>query len=827
MFSPSRVTVRVPATSANLGPGFDCLGLALKQHNIFEIQLLPANISAESEPLIDISSAWCNDAAIAALPRDQHNLFYRVLRERLKTLQIPVPPMRIRACIDIPPGRGLGSSATAVVGAILAAEALAGRISSPQQRAGLLHAAVELEQGKHADNVAAALLGGLVVVTKSEQDEKWHAIRASIPAGLQAVLFVPDFPMDTISVRALLPQHYTRSHAVHNVGHVALLLAALANGDLHSIGSAMDDRMHEPYRAQIFPQLPDLLLAARRAGAIGACLSGAGSSILALTNGNARAVAATLELKAQSLNLPGRILITAIDHQGATIEVEPPNPLNQSAPEKHLASLNQSAPQIDHPNPPNHSVPRRGRLIAPTADLSARALTNSNHPPTAGNECEPTKSTSSLSPSHSGSPCHSERSEESLPHPTLTLSCSHCNTHFPLTRTDYRCSCGQPLDIEQGNTGEEMNAARWQQRFDARLNSLHSIDRSGVWRFRELLLPLPAITPITRPEGLTNLYPAGRAQDSHAHGRIGEFVGLDHLWVKHEGENPTGSFKDRGMTVAVSIAKWLGATAVACASTGNTSASMAAYAAQAGLHAIVLLPEGKVAAGKLAQAIAYGAEIRHVPGDFDRAMLDVERMCLDQGIYLLNSLNPFRLLGQQSLAFDILQQLHWHAPDWIALPAGNLGNTSALGMGLLCAYRLGIIDRLPRIASIQAAGANPFYASYRDGFVALQPVKAHTLATAINIGNPVSFQRAKTVIQATAGIVAQVSDEEILRAKAIIDSAGIGCEPASAASIAGLKQLTAQGIIHPSHRVVAILTGNLLKDPDAIMLSRQVSLTAS
>lgn len=789
MFSPSRVTVRVPATSANLGPGFDCLGLALKQHNIFEVQLLPGNVSDGPIPFIEISSAWGDDSAIAALPRDQHNLFYRVLCERLTALRIPVPAMHIRACIGVPPRRGLGSSATAVVGGILTAEALAGRIPQPHQRADLLHIAVELEQGRHADNVAAALLGGLVVVAKSEQDDKWHAIQASIPTGLRAVLFVPDFSTDTISGRALLPQHYTRNHAVHNVGHVALLLAALANGDLQSIGTAMDDRMHEPYRTQVFPHLPHLLLAARRAGAIGACLSGSGSAVLALTTGRTQEVAAALEQTAQSLNLDGRALITSIDHCGATVEIDDP----EQSYDGRIGGFIVPTTQVHQAS--------RARFIAATTDLSARSQKSSKD--------EEVIDSIGTSGSH------------------LALSCSTCETHFPLTCTDYRCACGQPLDIDPDNIGAEMDAQSWRQRFDERLNSLQSIDRSGVWRFRDLLLPLSAITPITRPEGLTNLYPAGREQDSCGHSRIGEFVGLDRLWVKHEGENPTGSFKDRGMTVAVSIAKWLGASAVACASTGNTSASMAAYAAQAGLHAIVLLPEGKVAAGKLAQAIAYGAEIRHVPGDFDRAMVDVERMCLDQGIYLLNSLNPFRLLGQQSLAFDILQQLHWKAPDWIALPAGNLGNTSALGMGLVTAYRLGMITHLPRIISIQAAGANPFYASYRDGFAGLQPVKAHTLATAINIGNPVSFQRAKSVIQATGGIVAQVTDEEILCAKATIDSTGIGCEPASAASIAGLKQLTAEGIIHPSDRVVAILTGNLLKDPDAIMLARQAALSLS
>ncbi len=324
------------------------------------------------------------------------------------------------------------------------------------------------------------------------------------------------------------------------------------------------------------------------------------------------------------------------------------------------------------------------------------------------------------------------------------------------------------------------------------------------------------------PEGQTTCYAVGR-DTAGGQRRIGEFAAVDRLWVKHEGENPTGSFKDRGMTVGVSVAHWLGASAVACASTGNTSASMAAYAAQAGLPAIVLLPAGKVAAGKLAQAIAYGAEIRQIEGDFDQAMVDVERMCRDEGIYLLNSLNPFRILGQQSLAFEIAQQFSWDIPDWIALPAGNLGNTSALGMGLLRAFQLGLIAKLPRIAAIQATGANPFYSSYITHFEQFAPMHASTIATAINIGNPVSFLRACAVIQATQGVVAQVTDEEILRAKAVIDRSGLGCEPASAAAVAGVRQLVSSGIIQPTERVVAVLTGNLLKDPDAILLAREVA----
>jgi threonine synthase len=741
MFLPSRVTVRVPATSANLGPGFDCLGLALKLYTTFEVELLPADMAHDREPLIEISSAWGDDRAIDALPADHRNLFYQTMVRRLADLAVPVPAVKVRASLGIPPGRGLGSSATAVIGGLLAAEAIAGRTPSEKQRAGLVDAAVALEHGSHSDNVAAALLGGLVVTTWDERNNSWYAVHAPLPANLCAVLFVPAFPMDTIAGRELLPGQYTKADAVHNLGHVALLLTALAVGDLQGIGAAMNDRFHEPYRARVFPQLPDLLAAARSAGAHGACLSGSGSAILALTTERTQEVASALAQAARSLNVDGRVVIAGFDHCGATVV-------------------------IDH--------------CGPRVEIST-----------------------------------SSREE-------IALSCTSCERRFPLERTDYRCTCGQPLDVALDNVGTAMDGHALRQCFDERLSSLDALDRSGVWRFRELL-PLPGVEPITRPEGQTNLYPAGRAQQSHGHGHVGEFTGLDHLWLKHEGENPTGSFKDRGMTVGVSVARWLGASAVACASTGNTSASMAAYAAQAGLRAIVLLPAGKVAAGKLSQAIAYGAEIRQVAGDFDRAMADVERMCLDEGIYLLNSLNPFRILGQQSLAFELLQQFAWGVPDWIVLPAGNLGNTSALGMGLLRARQLGLIDRLPRIASVQAAGANPFYQSYLDGFTSLHPVKAQTIATAINIGDPVSYLRAKSVIQATNGLVAQVTDEEILQAKAVIDRVGIGCEPASAASVAGVRQLVSRGVIQPSERVVAVLTGNLLKDTDAIMLAHQVS----
>lgn len=434
----------------------------------------------------------------------------------------------------------------------------------------------------------------------------------------------------------------------------------------------------------------------------------------------------------------------------------------------------------------------------------------------------------------------------------ITLRCVECAASYPGNEGQqprYRCDCGGTLDVEMGAMGRlhpvdelapllagddgqaappsdlsDMGGAPWRMLFDERaahapiwsLSPDELIpDCSGVWRYRELILPLPTSSIISRPEGNTSLYPVGRencGDNRPGHRAIGDYAGVDRLFLKHEGENPTGSFKDRGMTVGVSVARSLGARAVACASTGNTSASLASYAAQAGMRCIVFLPEGNVSAGKLAQSLAYGATTLQIKGDFDDAMRLVEQACNELGIYLLNSLNPYRIEGQKAIAFELLQQLDWQAPDWLVLPAGNLGNTSAIGKALLQAYGLGIVSHVPRIASIQAAGANPFYRSYMQGFATREQVQAHTIATAIKIGNPVSFTRARRVIESTQGVVEEVSDDEILAAKAVIDRAGIGCEPASAAALAGTRKLVGRGIIRPDERVVGILTGTLLKD---------------
>ncbi len=386
------------------------------------------------------------------------------------------------------------------------------------------------------------------------------------------------------------------------------------------------------------------------------------------------------------------------------------------------------------------------------------------------------------------------------------LRCVDCGAEYPGLDVRYRCDCGETLDVVHDFSG--IDGKKLRALFETRVASRRPVDRSGVWRYRELILPLPEGRLITRVEGNTRTYDSSR---------VARYAGVQRLTLKHEGENPTGSFKDRGMAVGITIAAQLGMTRVACASTGNTSASMASYAALAGMEAIVFIPEGKIAYGKLAQALAYGARTLEIPGDFDTAMAMVQEVCRREGIYLLNSVNPFRIEGQKAIVFELLQDLDWEVPDWIVLPGGNLGNNSALYKGLAELHSLGIIDSLPRIAVIQAEGANPLYTAFVN-HRPLEPVQnPDTVATAIKIGAPVSWRKSLRGIEATNGVVEQVSDQEILDAKAQVDRAGIGAEPASCATVAGVKKLSARGVIHPEDRVCGILTGHLLKDPDAVL----------
>ncbi len=412
----------------------------------------------------------------------------------------------------------------------------------------------------------------------------------------------------------------------------------------------------------------------------------------------------------------------------------------------------------------------------------------------------------SPSPSASPSPKESEHAGER----SWTLRCVDCDAAYPALEVRYRCDCGGTLDVEHDLAAlrGRVTTALFDERVTAAASRGSELDRSGVWRFREIVLPLAPEHVVSRQEGNTRLYPSPR---------VASYAGLDALWLKHEGENPTGSFKDRGMTVGVSVARRLGMSRVACASTGNTSASMASYAAVAGMEALVFIPEGKIAYGKLAQSLAYGARTVQIPGDFDAAMKLVERVCAERGIYLLNSINPFRIEGQKAIAFELLQDLAWQVPDWLVLPGGNLGNSSAIAKGLEELLALGLIERLPRIAVIQAEGASPLWEAWTTGADLVPFTRAETVATAIRIGNPVSWKKSLRGIRTSGGLVERVSDQEIVDAKAQVDRAGIGAEPASCASVAGIRKLVRAGVIRPDARVAAILTGNLLKDPDLVV----------
>jgi threonine synthase len=311
---------------------------------------------------------------------------------------------------------------------------------------------------------------------------------------------------------------------------------------------------------------------------------------------------------------------------------------------------------------------------------------------------------------------------------------------------------------------------------------------------------------VTLNEGNTPLYALFKSS---------RVLRMERLFAKHQGLNPTGSFKDTGMTAGVSVARATGAQCVACASTGNTAASMAAYAARAGLKSLVLLPKGHIALGKLAQALEYGAVVCQLDTNFDGCLKILSDLVQRAPVYLLNSVNPFRIEGQKTVAFEILEQFNWEPPDHVIVPGGNLGNSSAIGKGFLELQKLGLISRLPAVSIIQAEGANPLFRSLREhNGERLHSMEPETRATAIRIGNPASWRKAVEVLRNTGGRCEQVSETEIAQAKAEIGAEGIGCEPASAVTLAGLKKLVAQGFVGRDQSVVLVLTGNLLKDPE-------------
>jgi len=385
----------------------------------------------------------------------------------------------------------------------------------------------------------------------------------------------------------------------------------------------------------------------------------------------------------------------------------------------------------------------------------------------------------------------------------------HCAARYGLDEPLLVCSrCGGLLEIKTQPARDSSDLrALWQRR----RASSQARDRSGVWRFRELLPFDEGVFAVTLFEGNTPLYEAPRSAS---------YCGLDRLLLKHQGCNPTGSFKDTGMTVAVTQAVRLGAQTVVCASTGNTAASLAAYAARADLRCAILVPRGQISHAKLVQSLDYGATVLEIEGDFDRCMSLIRELSEEPSIYVVNSINPFRLEGQKTTAFELLEQLAWEVPDHVIVPGGNLGNVSALGKGFLEMLELGLIERLPRVSVAQAEGAAPLvrFLSASPQPSSLAPIShPATLATAIKIGAPVSWKKAARVVQRTGGRAVAVSELEIAEAKAVVGRDGIGCEPASAAAVAGIKKLVAQGLVSPDERVVAVLTGHVLKDADYAM----------
>jgi threonine synthase len=381
-----------------------------------------------------------------------------------------------------------------------------------------------------------------------------------------------------------------------------------------------------------------------------------------------------------------------------------------------------------------------------------------------------------------------------------------CGARYAITDVLYNCAkCGALLEASYRF---DFDPAALKKLFRERRMSNAPLDTSGVWRYRELFPFLGDFSTVaTLREGNTPLLDAPIAA---------EYGGLDRIAFKHQGYNPTGSFKDNGMTCGVAQARALGMRRVACVSTGNTSASMAAYAAAGGLEALIFLPHGNISFGKLSQALEYGAKTFEVGANFDQILALVRVLAERLGIYLLNSMNPFRIEGQKSIVFELLDQRDWRAPDWIVLPGGNLGNTSAFGKALREARAMGLIDKMPRLAVVQAEGSAPFYEFMQRGGDFRAVEKPETLATAIRIGDPVSWPKALHEVRSSNGVVESVTEQEIADAKAQIGRCGIGCEPASAATLAGIRKLTAAGVIDRAADVVAVLTGNLLKDPDYI-----------
>jgi threonine synthase len=376
----------------------------------------------------------------------------------------------------------------------------------------------------------------------------------------------------------------------------------------------------------------------------------------------------------------------------------------------------------------------------------------------------------------------------------IMIKCVTCGQTYENNEIIYTCDkCGSVLEIEV-----DVDVHR----------DVFSFRKNTMWKYKEFM-PVDEDKIVTLEEGGTPFCKCDK---------LGNELGVN-LYVKVEGSNPTGSFKDRGMSVGMTKAVELGVDTVGCASTGNTSASLSAYAARAGFRSIVLLPTGKVALGKLAQALFHGAEVVSVNGNFDEALEMVTNLAIEKYLYLLNSINPYRLEGQKSIGFEIVDDLGWKSPDRIILPVGNAGNISAIWKGITEFYNAGFINERPMMTGIQAEGASPITNAFRKNSMNIKNIEnPETIATAIRIGAPVSYVKALRAIYDSEGYSETVTDEEILDAqKLLAQKEGIGVEPASASSIAGLKKLIEEGVIDKGEKIVCVVTGHVLKDPDAVM----------
>jgi threonine synthase len=387
----------------------------------------------------------------------------------------------------------------------------------------------------------------------------------------------------------------------------------------------------------------------------------------------------------------------------------------------------------------------------------------------------------------------------------------HCSATLDLHDRALACpKCGELLEVVLGPV--ERDADSLKRLWLDRRRSHRSADASGVWRFREFLPQYTDGEIVTLSEGNTPVIKGRLTAD---------WAGVRNVSFKHLGWNPTGSFKDLGMTVGMTEARHLGAKAVACASTGNTSASLAAYAARAGMKAKVYLPAGKLSLNKLAQSLDFGAEIVQIEGSFDKA-LDTMLSSGGGELFFLNSINPFRIEGQKTAMFELMEQLDWNVPDYVVVPGGNLGNSSAFGKAFDEMVAAGLVPHRPKLVVVQAAGAAPFSRMWNSGADELEPVEhPETVATAIRIGNPRSWRKSLRGVKNSGGFILDVTDEELGEAKRMIGRDGIGCEPASATTLAGVRKLVGQGRLDRDASIVCVLTGHGLKDTNYIIQAHQ------